>query len=203
MRSVRRGVAVLLLSLVLGACVRGTAEPPPSATVPPLTLSTTATTVVATTTTTLGFEVPAVIDVPYVQRVVDEIYRLEGEAARYIYAKRLPDAEFNERLEAIFGEPELEESKSLYGQGAASGFVTFRSPPGDPRARVRAIVEATASCILVRADLDFRPLFTGTDRTQPGAVVQLSSADVLPLNPTGWGVVLAGVPLPDQEIKAC
>ena len=201
----RRRLAVLALGTLLVACSGDPSAPPPPSSEPlgPAPTESPSTTLAATTSTTLGFTTPAVIDVPYVQRVLDEIYRLDGEAARYIYAKRLPDAEFNARLEAIFGEPALGEAKSLYGQGAARGFDNFANPPGNPKIQVRSIVETTPSCILVRASLDFRPLFVGADRTQPDGVVQLSLADVLPLNPTGWGVVLAGTPLPGQELRAC
>lgn len=199
---VRRTVLLLVVAAVLAACTRGTDEQPPSPepTVPPSTVTLPAE---STTTTVAGFEVPAVVDVPYVQRVVDEIYRLEGEAARYIYARKLPDAEFNARIEAIFGEPALEETKKLYGRGAASGFDTFADPPGNPKVKVRSVVQATPSCILVRADLDFRPLFIGAERTEPNGVVLLSVAEVLPFNLTGWGVVAAGTIPPGEELKRC
>lgn len=139
------------------------------------------------------------IDVAYVQRVVDEIFRLDGEAARYVHVKRVPDAEFNARLEAIFGDPALEEAKTLYGRGAADGFVSFANPPGDPQVKIKSIEQSTPTCILALADLDFRPLFVGADRLIRGGVVVLSSADRLPLNPTGWGVVAAGTPVPGKE----
>jgi hypothetical protein len=189
---------------VLVACSRGSGEEPPTPeTSEAATTFTSPTTLVPATSTTLGFERPATIDVPYVQRVVDEIYRLEGEAARYIYAKKVPDAEFNARLEAIFGEPELEEAKSLYGRIAASGFETFANPPGNPSVKVVSILDTTSTCILARADLDFRPLFIGSDRTDIGGILELSPADVLPHNPTSWGVVAAGKPVAGQDLSSC
>jgi len=201
----RTVAASLALALVLVACTGGTKSPPPptSVTTQPVPVDTAPATSAPTTSTLLDFERPIAIDVPYVQRVLDEIYRLEGEAARYIYAKGVPDAEFNARLEAIFGDPALEATKSLYGQGAAQRFDTFANPPGTPKVKVRSVVEATAECILVTASLDFRPLFKGADRTEPDGVIILSIGEVLPLNPTGWGVVSAGKPNAGMELTAC
>lgn len=192
----------MVLAAGLVGCTGGGSTPPPAATVPPITVEA-STTTVATTSTTLGFAIPTTIDVPYVQRVLDEIYRLEGEAARHIYANKVPDAEFNARVEAIFGEPALGEAKSLYGRGAARGFDTFADPPGDPKVKVRDVVEATTTCILVRADLDFSPLFKSAVAAQPGDVIILSPGDILPFNPTGWGIVEAGVPASGRELTAC
>ena len=199
----RTAAASLALALVLGACTDGSPNPlpPTSVTTQPAPVDTASTTSAPTTSTSLGFERPIAIDVPYVQRVLDEIYRLEGEAARYIYAKGVPDAEFNERLKAIFGEPALGEAKSLFGQQAAQRFTRLANPPGNPRIVVRAILEMGDDCIVVRGDLDFRPLYKVKERTIPNGVVVLRPADVLPLNPTGWGVVAAGTPLPNQEGK--
>lgn len=155
------------------------------------------------TTTTLGFEIPAVIDLPYVQRVLETIYHLDGEAARYLYAKKVPDAAFNERLEATFGGPRLAEAKRIYGENTAEKFARYADPPGDPIVRAVEVVEATPSCLIVRADLDYRPQYKSPGPPEPQAVIQLRPADVLPLNPTRWGVVVAGVPPEGTDIRAC
>jgi len=202
----RTAAASLALALVLVACTGGTKSPPPPPTsiaTQPTPVETAPTTSAPTTTTSLGFERPIVIDVPYVQRVLDEIYRLDGEAARYIYAKGVPDAEFNARLGAVFGGPALEESKSVYGQAAAQRFTTFANPPGNPKMVVQKVIEATSDCILVTASLDFRPLYKASDLTEPAGVVILRTADILPLNPTGWGVVEAGKPTQGRALTAC
>lgn len=196
----------MAMGIVLAACSGRAAEQPTgtSTSIEPPSTTTAPTTVAPTTSTSLGFERPAIIDVPYVQRVVDEIYRLEGEAARHLYANKVPDAEFNDRLEAILGEPALKDAKSVFGRASADGLRIFADPPGDPVVKIRSIVEFTQTCILARADLDFRPLFKDAERRQPDGLVQLNPGDVLPLNPTGWGVVGAGVLAPGQEGKrAC
>lgn len=197
---VRRSVAVLLL--FLAACGRSQ-PPPPSDPIDPLPTDALPTTVPATTSTSVGFETPSIVDAPYVQRVVDELFRLEGEAARYLYAKKQPDAEFNARLDAILGEPALATAKTFYGRGAAEGFTNFANPPGNPKAKVQTVLEATPECILVRASIDFRPLFIEADRTDPNGFIQLHLADLLPLNLTGWGIVGAGVPADPKEVPRC
>ena len=191
-----------LLLLVAAGC-RGSAAPgvtttvlappPPTATAP----------VESTTTTGSPFAVPAVIDLPYVQRVLETIYHLDGEAARHVYAKKAPDAELNERLEAIFGGPALTEAARVYGENAAEGFVFFARPPGDPKVRVVEIIQAMPRCMILRADLDFGPIYKERPARQPQAVIQLRRADVLPFNPTGWGVVAAGTPEPGTNIRVC
>ncbi len=57
--------------------------------------------------------------------------------------------------------------------------------------------------MVVRADLDDRPQFKKQVPPEPRAVIQLRRFEVLPFNPTGWGVVVAGDPDPGQDLKAC
>ena len=165
--------------------------------------STAITTLVQPTTTVPSFEVPAVIDLPYVQRVLETIYHLDGEATRHVYAKKVPDAELNERLEAIFGDPRLGEAKRVLGENAAEGFVVFANPPADARVRALEIIQATPTCMVIRAELDYGPQFKEARPPDPPAIIQLHRADVLPLNPTGWGIVVAGTPDPGQNLKVC
>lgn len=200
-RPVRRWLLLSLLCL-LGACRDSAGSVPTTTAAEPV--PTTATTIPEpTTTTALSFAVPAVIDLPYVQRVLEAIYHLDGEAARYVYARKLPDAEFNKRLEAIFGRQALEEAKQIMGENAAVGFVRFADPPADPIVRAIDIVQAGARCIVVRAMLDFRPYYKASRPAQPQSVIQLTRFEVLPHNPTGWGVVAAGTPDPGTNIRVC
>jgi hypothetical protein len=189
---------LLLVFLVAASCRDSGTDPPATTTLLPDTTVTQ-----PATTTTLGFEIPAVIDLPYVQRVLETIYHLDGEAARYLYAKKVPDAQFNERLEAIFGGPRLAGAKRIYGENTAQDFVRYANPPGDPVVRAREVVQGTPRCLIVRANLDYGPQYKEFTPPEPEAVIQLRRADVLPLNPTGWGVVAAGAPPQGSEIRVC
>ncbi len=156
-----------------------------------------------TTITTDPFAVPAVVDLPYVQRVLETIYRLSDEATRYAYATKVPDAELSERLDAIFGGPALEEAKRVLSENAAEGYVRLANPPGDAEVRAVDILQATSTCMVVRANLDFGSYYKDPPPAPPQGVVQLSKADVLPFNPTGWGVLVAGDPQPGTNTRVC
>jgi hypothetical protein len=198
-RSVHRWLLLLAL-LAVASCRDSGAAPPPTTTT---TLLPETTVTQPATTTTLGFEVPAVIDVEYVQRVLETIYHLDGEATRRIYANKLPDADFNARLEAIYGDPMLSQAKRILGENAAEGFTRFANPPGDAVVRVVEVIQATPDCIVARANLDYRPQYNTPIAAEPQAVIQLARADVIAYNPTGWGVVVAGSPDPGTDVGIC
>lgn len=193
----------LTLLLVLAAGCRSSADPPPVTTTTLLPVPETTTTIPATTTTTDPFAVPAVIDVAYAQRVLENIYRLDGEAVRYAYAKKVLDAELDARLVAIFGGPALEEARRILKENAAERFVRFADPPGYPKVSVIEIVQATPLCMVVRANLDFGSYYKRVQAPDPQVVVELRTADVEPFNPTGWGVLVAGRPRPGTNVMVC
>ena len=107
------------------------------------------------------------------------------------------------RLEAIFGRAALAEAKQVLAEHAVQQFVKFADPPGDAFVRAVDLIQVTDRCMVVRADLDYRPQFKGTLSAEPQAVIQLRRFEILPFNPTGWGVVVAGDPEPGQDLKAC
>ena len=193
-----------LVFLVLVVGCRSRAEAPAATTttlLPPE--ATTSTAAAPTSTVPPEFAVPAVIDLPYVQRVLEVIYHLDGEATRRAYATKAVDAEVDERLVAIFGEPRLSNSKKVLRDNAGDGFRTFANPPGDAKVRAVEIIEATPTCIVVRADLDYGPQYKEDRPPQPQAVIQMARAKVQPYNPTGWGVVVAGAPTPGKNLRVC
>lgn len=204
-RDVRRLAVALALSALLAGCSGGTvAAPPPASTTGPPPTPTSSTTETSTTpSTSLGFDKPATVDVAYVQRVVDEIYRLEGDAARHLYANKVPDAEFNDRLEAIFGDPELSDAKTSFGRDAAQGLSNFAEPPGDPSVKVLSILDSTPDCIVVRATLNFTALYKRTAPASPTVLIQLLAGNAEPFNPVPWGVVAAGPPSSTTDPKVC
>lgn len=197
--AMRRSAGVVALVLGLLACSPKATEAPPAAIteVPSLTAP-------PSTTALTGFEVPEVIDVAYVQRVVDEIYRLTGEAARYAYAIKASDDEFKARMNAIFQGTEFDAVTSAFSSGSPGGFSVFANPPGNPVISISSVVEGTRSCIIARANLDFRPLFIRTEKTPLDGIVQLlTTTQNSSYNPTGWTVVAAGTPALDNEMIGC
>ena len=193
---------LLLISLLAAAC-GGTANPEGEATTTSLVPEVTILEPAPTTTSASSFEVPAEVDVAYVQRVLKTIYHLDGEATRRAYAAKAIDLEVVGRLEALFGGTRLAKAKEVLAENAVEGFVRFADPPGDAFIRAVDLIQVTARCLVVRADLDYRPQFKGELSPEPQAVVQLRRFEILPFNPTGWGVVVAGDPDPGQNLKVC
>lgn len=180
----------------------GTVPPTTTTLLPPL--ETTTTSVPPTSSTAAaGFAVPAVIDLSYVQRVLEAIYHLDGEATRHAYVKGVVDAEADERLDAIFANPRLASAKRILRENAQDGFRFFADPPGDATVRAAEIVQATATCMVIRADLDYGPQYKEFRAPPPPAVIHMGRADVLAFNPTGWGVIAAGDPNPEENLKVC
>lgn len=194
---------LLALSLVLLAGCQTSGDDPPVPEVTPPPAATTSTVEQTTTTSATSFEVPAVIDLAYVQRVLTELYRLEGEAVRHAYATKAPDAELEQRLTALLGGDALEEARAVLSEHAGEGFVRFADPPGDPVVRAVAIIQATPTCMVIRADLDFRPFFKARVDRRPQATLELRRFEVLPHNATGWGVLVAGIPAPGLNLEVC
>jgi len=194
-----------VILLLLAGCSGSSGGAAPTTTTTLLPPLETTTTVVAPTSSTVAaaFAVPAVIDLPYVQRVLETIYHLEGEAIRHAYAKKAPDAESDERLVAIFGGQTLAGARKVLRSNADDGFRRLASPPGDAKVQAVEIIQATSTCMVIRAGLDHGPQYSEFRPARPPAVIQVKRADVLPYNPTGWGIVVAGEPDPDQNLKVC
>lgn len=194
-----RRLLVLAVALILGstAC-QGTTKPDePTSTLPP----TTPTTVAETTTTTVSpFAVPDVIDIPYVQRVLEEIYRLDGEAVRHLYASKLPDKEFALRQEAIFGGQTLKESVRILSERATTELDAFASPPGNPTVKARELIQTSVRCMIVLADLSFSPFYRSSEvGPSDPSYIYLFRAEHSKYNSTGWGITRSGRPPAGQS----
>src|SRR2546422_5012378 len=131
MSYMRLGAAVSMgLALVTAACSSSSGSHSTSATVRRL----------APTTTVGVDQVPAVIDVAYVQRVMDALDQVLGDAIRALVAAREPNREFYDRLRAVYGDPEFAREEAAYGSAAARGLESMRTQPGNPMTRVDQLV---------------------------------------------------------------
>ncbi len=154
----------------------------------------------ATTTTSVVpvDQVPAVIDVAYVQRVIDALDHVMGDAVRALVAAKAPDRAFYERLRAVYLDPEFERVQAELGRAAAEELTTIRLNPGDPIARVERMISASPNCIFVAAFRSLEPLFTRTPAESEtrgflGLKRRDDSRDPKKLNPTAWTIALDGV----------
>src|SRR5581483_9697737 len=120
MRAHRVVVAVagmVVAASLLAACGSGRGGPDASA-------ATTTTVAAATTSTTVTpvDQVPAVITVEYVQRVMDALDKVEGNLTRKLYADKLPSPEWRNGLMAIRSGPAFDTAEADYGRDAANSF---------------------------------------------------------------------------------
>ena len=148
----------------------------------------------STTTTTIDVsKVPAVIDVPYVQAVMDALDKVTGDMVRVLVANKVPNAEFAALLQAIYDEPEFSTQQSEYGNYAARDLEPLRPNPGNPTSRVARVVDSSPNCIVAEIDHDYGPIFTEPAPDPVGGFIQLRlkspARDPIGRNPTPWAIV--------------
>src|SRR5436190_5948991 len=93
-----------------------------------------------TTTLTPVDQVPAVITVEYVQRVMDALDRVEGDITRLLVSKRVPTPEFRQMLTALYDEPAFSKAEASYGRDAARELDVYRPDPGNPMTVVNQVL---------------------------------------------------------------
>ena len=197
----RARLLVVMVLVALAACSTSKRHAVTSTTVTSLAASPS-----TSTTLTPVDQVPSVITVEYVQRVMDALDRVEGEATRMLYANKVPTPEWRARIMAIFDGKAFDTAEADYGRDAARGFDTYRSPPGDPTTRVNRIYDSAAGCIAFNAIRDYGSLLaTRPQQAAPEALVflRLKQADRDPngVNPTTWVITADGAPNPAVNLE--
>jgi hypothetical protein len=172
----------------------------PSATVrnEPTTAAATGTTVVPVD------QVPAVIDVAYVQRVIDALDRIEGAAVRELVRAREPNREFYETIRAIYLDPQFDRVHASYGRSAAQEMVELRTDPGDPVTTIERLISATGDCIFATASRDFGPILKvppteERKKVYLGFGLEKAELDPARRNPTAWMIGLDGTTSSGEE----
>ena len=149
----------------------------------------------STTTTTIDVsKVPAVIDVPYVQAVMDALDKLTGDAVRVFVAQRGPNKEWYDTFRAVYEDEVFKKLESEFGSFAARDLEPLQPSPGNPQTMVRRIVDSSRTCIIAEVDRTFGPVLKEPPLAEaiPG-FVQLGAKrperDPAARNPTSWAVV--------------
>lgn len=153
-------------------------------------------TIARATTTTDPFDPPAVIDEAYINRVLAELARIEGDAVRDLVATRSFSPEFlavirSLYLDEFFFEGKIEDLASEF----ADDFIGFRPVPGDRSVRVTEIISARPDCIFVEVLRDSSPLAGKVIPTTINwiALVRVpAERDLARRNSTGWGYEFYG-----------
>lgn len=142
-----------------------------------------------------GYAVPAVITAAYVQRVLDALDSVDGEAFRMVKATgSLPPGAL-ERIRAITTPSFFAEQSSILMDQMRSGFSSLRPDPGAPHDEVQGIVSASHACIFASVSRDLSALVTSLPaqrreyltlrpRQDPGALEGL--------DPTPWAIGFIG-----------
>jgi hypothetical protein len=175
---------VVLLLVLLAACSKGGG----GATAP-----TTVRTLPSTTTTTAPFAIPAVIDEAYVERVLNALNKIEGDAARVIVREQAVVPEAAAILRAVYLRAELNDQLRLWNDAIEKGLDALRDPPGDRRTAVHRVLSARPECIFVEVRDDYSAVL---DAPQPPApnffalAPRSAEQDAAARNPTPWMISL-------------
>lgn len=149
-----------------------------------------------TTTTVPSYDVPAVIDVAYVERVMKALDHVYGDGVRHLARTRVVDEEFLSHLVAIHNPRILELVQDLWVKIQAKDFAGLAAEPGDPVTRIDKLLRTDRECILMEGDRNFTPLYTTDDPTNHHRFVALTPlrSDRNPgaRNPTLWTINFSG-----------
>jgi hypothetical protein len=212
----RRGVVVALLAgLIASSCGGGGGgggADRPGATVPAGDEAG------ATTTTTGAVQPlppidittkPATVTVEYADAVMDELDRILSDAIREFVAADGPTKGFDDKLNAVYDEPSLENARQAYGRFAVDGVGEFKKPPGDVATEVEDVLKAEDGCIVLKVARTFAStLIDPKPNTEPFSFIawEPTDADGDPThgNRTPWSVVFDGNVLEGEEPRnAC
>jgi hypothetical protein len=141
------------------------------------------------------FAVPATINKPYVQKVLDAIEQVEAGATQEVVATRSVDNTAALRMRAVDGDAEFQFEVNGWLNEIQSGLSHVRSNPGAARDRVATLFRATSSCVFLSAvrDISAVAVTPPAPRLTYIELVQLAPKnDPTHLNPTGWAIAEAG-----------
>lgn len=184
--------AFAVVTLLGTACAGGDDPSSGQATVPKATTS---------TSTADPWAVPDPIDAAYVERVLAELDRIDGDAARLIVTAGELTPPAVARMRAIYGTDELNFQLEVWGELVAKKFAGVKIPPGQRRTVVVNVLAADASCVFAETRSDFSE--TASSAPPPSvAFVTLKrvdeSHDEGHLNLTLWRIEATRVPQGDH-----
>lgn len=144
-----------------------------------------------TTTTAVSYEVPAVIDAAYVEKVMAALDHVLGDAIRLMVRERGLSETFLDHLAAIYTEKELEFHQGLWAESFRQTLDERPPVPGDPLTRVQRVLRADRECVVVAVDRSFAATLTVPERKPPqqryiALVPAVREQDRRGLNPTPW-----------------
>jgi hypothetical protein len=174
-------VALLLATAMIAACGDdGESAADTTTTARPTTTSST-----TTTEPDDPWAVPDDIDEAYVQRVLTELYRLDGEATRLAISEGVVTDQVIELVRHVFVDELAAAHLNALVEDAHAGFPGYVDPPGDASVQLVELLAASRSCVSVVIELDFSPMVVSpTARPLSYVVLRPASAG----NAPGWRI---------------
>lgn len=146
---------------------------------------------VAESEVTDSYAVPDTIDARYVQRVLQTLYDVEGDAGRLIVAEERVSGDATRILAAVYDLQQLEVRLNAYNSQLVEGLDATLVPPGNVEVRVDRVISSNADCIYAAGLRDYSAVVRDP-RPRQGEVdfFQLlrkqESQDPDQKNPTPW-----------------
>ena len=178
----RHLLPIVLAGLVLAAGCSTSDDDPQAESETTTTTSTASTSVSPTATATPAdpFAIPEVIDAAYVDRVLAELYRIDGDVLRKVLASDSLNMSDLAPLRAIYNDPQYEpEAKNVLE--AKLDPAIFQMPPGNRRVNVTQVHRSDPDCIVVEVEIDFSDVVIRPPAIQP------TKTDFIALSPTQLG----------------
>lgn len=148
------------------------------------------------TTTTGPFTPPEIIDVDWVDRVLEELARLEGDAFRSLVATRELTVELVGILRTLYvSDVFLGLVLDEMVQEFELDFDIYREVPGDRRLTATELISARPDCVFVEISRDNSALLREAQEPSVNWVALVPVSDELDptgINTTGWGYLYFG-----------
>jgi hypothetical protein len=169
--------AALLVTIGVG-CSSGSANPGGTATV---------------RTSVDPWAVPAVITVPYVNRVLAELNHIDGDAIRSARAANAITPKFQQLEMATSATPqEFQLVEQVWTKTKTNGWTNISPSPGDVVSTVLRLTDASASCVVAKVRENLQPEGPGGVGIAPQWWVALLPHPPSAINPTHWAFVFNG-----------
>jgi hypothetical protein len=181
------GATLAIVPVLAAACGGSTASAGAGATVPHAAPT--------STTSADPYAVPSPITVAYVQRVLDELDSISGQAISIVVAQRslVPDAA--RRLRAISTSASFSQQSMIMLNQIDSGLSNYRVPPGPVHDKIDRLISANPSCVFASLTRDFSAVEKAPELSPTTYLVlrpRAAADDPTNLNPTPWVIDFLG-----------
>ena len=178
-----RVVVTAFAVLLAAACNSASRGSPGGATVP--------TEPATTTTTAASYDVPAVTDAAYVEKVIAALDHVLGDGIRLMVREGTLTVGFLDHIVAIYSEEQFERKQLLWATDLEEDLKRRPPVPGDPVTKVQRLVKAEPTCIVAAVDRSFAATVIGeevrpTQQEYIALVPRKPGRDPRGLNPTPW-----------------